>query len=77
MLFVDVLCCCSLCSIANLSNKFFLRPIPSSLPFTSVLGGGCCCFMGADDGGVVVGIGFDWLLLLTVVLGSRFGSVGS
>ena len=82
LLLVVVLCClscCSFCSIASLSNKFFLRPIPSSFPFTSVLGGGCCCCsLGLGVGGVVVGISGCWLfmLLVTVGFGRRLGSVG-
>ena len=82
LLLVVVLCCLScfsFCSIASFSNKFFLRPIPSSFPFTSVLGGGCCFWLlGLGVGGVVVGISGCWLfmLLVTVDFGRRLGSVG-
>ena len=78
-------CCFSCCSLASLSNRFLLRPIPSSFPSTSVLVvigiwllgvGAGCGFVVVKLGFVVVKLGLGWILGLVVGFGCNLGSIG-
>ena len=82
LIVVVVFICCSFCSLASLSNRFFLRPIPFSFPSTSVLATGCWWLLGVGVcvGCVVFLLGLVGLLVFVVlgyILGSISGVVGA